>query len=466
MHDPKTSPKLKALIVDDEQGIRTSMAGVLSDEGWQVLVAESGKEGVQKFVAHQPDLVFLDIWMEGMDGVDSLQAMRQYDRMTPIVMMSGHATIETAVKTTKLGAYDFLEKPLSIDKILPLLEQVSARRSSEPQDLSAAAIAGNIAGQGRGDSIIGDSEPIAKIKTQVTRVAGKNVWVLITGENGTGKEVVAQAIHRQSLRAKFPFVAVNCAAIPDELIESELFGYVKGAFTNAMTNKKGRFEAAHKGTLFLDEIGDMSLRTQSKVLRILQEQRFEPLGSNQSVSVDVRVIAATNKDLQAEIAEGNFREDLFYRLNVIPFHLPPLRERGQDVLKLARFFMDQYTMELSEPPKSFAADAEALLMSHPWPGNVRELKNLIERLSIMVQGGVIDGKELAQYLPRPKDGGSGTLENSFLQRTFKDAKVEFEKTYIVEKLKENNWNISKTAEAIGIERSNLHKKIKAYAIEQ
>lgn len=460
-HD--TSPaasKPKALIVDDERGIRSSMAGVLSDEGWQTIVAESGKEGVQKFVAHKPDLVFLDIWMEGMDGIKALQVMRQYDRSTPIVMMSGHGTIETAVKTTKLGAFDFLEKPLSIAKILPLLEQVAQR--AQQQEAGKAADTAN-------QAIIGDSEPIQRIKTQVTRVAGKNVWVLITGENGTGKEVVAQAIHRQSLRAEFPFVAVNCAAIPDELIESELFGYVKGAFTNALGNKKGRFEAAHKGTLFLDEIGDMSLRTQSKVLRILQEQRFEPLGSNQSVSVDVRVIAATNKDLQAEIAEGNFREDLFYRLNVIPFHLPPLRERGDDVIQLAQFFLHQYTMELGEPAKSFSPEAEQLLKNHPWPGNVRELKNLVERLTIMVPGAVIDGAELAQYVPKPKDAAQAAqaaLESSFLQRTFKDAKLEFEKTYIVENLREHNWNISKTAEAIGIERSNLHKKIKAYGIEQ
>lgn len=460
-HD--TSPaatKPKALIVDDERGIRSSMAGVLSDEGWQTIVAESGKEGVQKFVSHKPDLVFLDIWMEGMDGIKALQVMRQYDRSTPIVMMSGHGTIETAVKTTKLGAFDFLEKPLSIAKILPLLEQVAQR--AQQQEAGKAADTAN-------QAIIGDSEPIQRIRTQVTRVAGKNVWVLITGENGTGKEVVAQAIHRQSLRAEFPFVAVNCAAIPDELIESELFGYVKGAFTNALGNKKGRFEAAHKGTLFLDEIGDMSLRTQSKVLRILQEQRFEPLGSNQSVSVDVRVIAATNKDLQAEIAEGNFREDLFYRLNVIPFHLPPLRERGDDVIQLAKFFLHQYTMELGEPAKSFSPEAEQLLKNHPWPGNVRELKNLVERLTIMVPGAVIDGAELAQYVPKPKDAAQAAqaaLESSFLQRTFKDAKLEFEKTYIVENLREHNWNISKTAEAIGIERSNLHKKIKAYGIEQ
>lgn len=457
----QSKPLPRALIVDDERGIRSSMAGVLSDEGWQAIVAESGREGVQKFVAHKPDLVFLDIWMEGMDGIKALQMMRQYDRHTPIVMMSGHGTIETAVKTTKLGAYDFLEKPLSIDKILPLLEQVASRTRQQEQGKSAQ--------HPHDQAIIGDSEPMERIKTQITRVAGKNVWVLITGENGTGKEVVAQAIHRQSLRADFPFVAVNCAAIPDDLIESELFGYVKGAFTNAVSNKKGRFEAAHKGTLFLDEIGDMSLRTQSKVLRILQEQRFEPLGSNQSVSVDVRVIAATNKNLKEQIAEGNFREDLFYRLNVIPFHLPPLRERGEDVVQLAEFFLGQYTLELGEPAKSFSQDAKTLLKSHPWPGNVRELKNLVERLSIMVPGAVIDGTEMTQYLPKAEDKdakGQGSIESSFLQRTFKDAKLEFEKTYIVEKLKENNWNISKTAETIGIERSNLHKKIKAYGIVQ
>lgn len=455
----KASKKPLALIVDDEKGIRLSMKGVLTDEGWEVILAESGKEGVQKYLAHFPNIVFLDIWMSGMDGIKALQVMRQYNNTVPIVIMSGHGTIETAVKATKLGAYDFLEKPLSLDKIIPLLEQVreslvksDSNRNDKTKDLD----------------LIGTSDKIEKIRHQIQKVATKNVWVLITGENGTGKEVVANAIHSRSLRSANPFVAVNCAAIPDELIESELFGYSKGAFTNATTNKKGKFESAHKGTLFLDEIGDMSLRTQSKVLRILQEQRFEPLGSTQSVSVDVRVIAATNKKLEEEIKNGNFREDLFYRLNVIPFHLPSLKEREKDVLLLAEHFLDKFSGDLEEPNKFFSEKAKKKLLEYSWPGNVRELKNLIERLSIMINDAEITSEELELYLPKTDKSSTSNFNLDsvgFLAPSLKDAKSEFEKAYIIEKLKENQGNISKTAENIGIERSNLHKKIKNYDIE-
>lgn len=448
-----------ALIVDDEKGIRLSMEGVLMDEGWEVVLADSAAEGIKKFLSHKPNLVFLDIWMKEMDGIEALQVMRQYRKDIPIVIMSGHGTIETAVKATKLGAYDFLEKPLSLDKIIPILEQIKDNLSKTD----------HLEGQGIGGTFIGESKSVQRIKEQILRVASKNVWVLITGENGTGKEVVANEIHANSLRKTYPFVAVNCAAIPDELIESELFGYVKGAFTNAIGNKKGKFEAAHKGTLFLDEIGDMSLRTQSKVLRILQEQRFEPLGSTSSIQVDVRVIAATNKNLEEEIKLGNFREDLYYRLNVIPFHLPALRTRDNDVILLAEYFLEQFSKELKETHKVLTADAKNMLLQYSWPGNVRELKNIVERLSIMVASSEISADDLALCLPNENKEGalSGSpIRTSLLAHSFKDAKIEFEKAYIVEKLKENGWNISKTAESIGIERSNLHKKIKNYDIEQ
>ena len=444
--------QMLALIVDDESSIRTTLSGVLNDEGWSTITAENGKEGISKMAHSQPDLVFLDVWMSGMDGIATLQKMREFLPNIPIVIMSGHANIETAVKATKLGAFDFLEKPLSLEKILPLLEHAY-------QIKEIAASSENI-----GDLVfVGDCPAIKKISRQMELVAPKNSWVLITGENGTGKEVVARMVHSKSSRANKTFVAVNCAAIPEELIESELFGHTKGAFTNAVTNKKGKFEMASGGSLFLDEIGDMSLRTQAKILRILQEQCFEKVGGTETVHVDVRVIAATNKELIKEIDEGRFREDLYYRLNVIPFHLPPLRERGDDILKLVDFFLARISIELSEEKKTIVPEARSLFLRYSWPGNVRELKNFLERVCIMspgieityemIQGSLGSGKLVGQ-VPSPIE----TL-------TLKQAKTDFERSFILEKLEENQWNISKTAEAIGIERSNLHRKIKAFEIE-
>jgi two-component system nitrogen regulation response regulator NtrX len=450
-----------ALIIDDEEAICESLAGVLQDEGWRTATAHSGRQGMIEYKAHPPDLVFLDVWMPGMDGIETLQALKDIRDDIPIVIMSGHGSIETAVRTTKLGAFDFLEKPLSLEKILPMIEHVlKARKKLE----GGASL--------KRHELIGESAAVLAMRKQVKMVAPRNAWVLITGENGTGKEVVAMNIHAQSTRVDKPFIAVNCAAIPDELIESELFGHVKGAFTGAIANQRGKFELAHQGTLFLDEIGDMALKTQAKILRVLQEQQFERLGDDETIRVDVRVIAATNKDLAAAIKAGTFREDLYYRLNVVPFHLAPLRERGDDVLILADHFLVQMTAELGEAKKTLDPDAEDALRTYPWPGNVRELRNLVERLCIMVPGDVIRAEDLPDGLlsaararagtdAKGAAGGAGAASAA----TLKEAKSDFERAFILDKLQENQWNVSKTAEAIGIERSNLHRKLRAYNID-
>ena len=452
-----TQPILTALIVDDEARIRETLAGVLSDEGWTSTLARNGREGLQKFSREKPDLVLLDIWMSGMDGIATLQKMKELNAKTPIVIMSGHGTIETAVRATKLGAFDYLEKPLSLDKLLPLLDHA---REIKAQAREPVATFGRF-------ELIGTSETMNQVRNQVGLVAPRNAWVLITGENGTGKEVVARDIHNNSPRAKKPFVAVNCAAIPEELIESELFGHAKGAFTNAVATKRGRFEMAHQGTLFLDEIGDMSLKTQAKILRILQEQSFERVGDTETIDVDVRVIAATNKDLRAEILMGNFREDLFYRLNVVPFRMPPLRERKADILLLADYFLDKFAAELAEPKKLLSREAEQILLEYSWPGNVRELQNLLERLCIMVQNDEIAAVDLGSQMMTQRSGAP-TLELAGAvsqAATLKQARNDFERSFILDKLEEFQWNVSKTAEAIGIERSNLHRKLKMYDID-
>lgn len=445
-----------ALIIDDEEAICSSLAGVLQDEGWRTATAHSGRQGMIEYKAHPPDLVFLDVWMPGMDGIETLQSLKEIKDDVPIVIMSGHGTIETAVRTTKLGAFDFLEKPLSLEKILPIIAHAGSMRRRSGEEVGPA----------KRYELIGDSQAIQQICKQIKIVAPRNAWVLITGENGTGKEVVAMNIHAQSSRTGKPFIAVNCAAIPDELIESELFGHAKGAFTGAVSTQRGKFELAHTGTLFLDEIGDMALKTQAKILRVLQEQQFERLGDDETIRVDVRVIAATNKDLAAEIKAGNFREDLYYRLNVVPFHLAPLREREDDVIRLAEHFLRQMAVELREPKKDFDAEAVEALKLYSWPGNVRELRNLCERLCIMVPGTTIR----AEDLPDSVMGEIGLLTRSEAGRlgaaaTLKEAKSDFERAFILDKLQENQWNVSKTADAIGIERSNLHRKLRAYNID-
>lgn len=461
MEKIKTS-NLKALIIDDEKSICDSLTGVLNDEGWDCFSANSGRDGIRIFQDHDIDLIFLDVWMPGLDGIETLQLLKEIKNQIPIVIMSGHATIETAVKATKLGAFDFLEKPLSLDKILPMIAHAKKSKSIEESHFLPS-----INNSKNNYEIIGISDSIASLHRQIKMIASRNSWVLITGENGTGKEVVARNIHLLSRRADKPFVAVNCAAIPEELIESELFGYMKGAFTNATSSKKGKFEIAHQGTLFLDEIGDMSLKTQAKILRILQEQNFQRLGDNATVSIDVRVIAATNKDLQEEMKLGNFRQDLYYRLNVIPVQMSPLRERKGDIPVLCDFYLNKIAHEFGDTKKTINPAAMQLLEQYQWPGNVRELKNMMERLCIMVSQGQIDEVTMAECLAYPhltrSEIALGHVQLG--SETLREAKNNFERTFLLEKLEENEWNISKTAEIIGIERSNLHRKMKTYDLE-
>lgn len=446
------------LVVDDEETIIQSLNGILTDEGYDVVSADSGAGALEKIEEVMPELILLDIWMPGIDGIETLVKIKETSPHLPVVMMSGHGTIETAVKATKLGAYDFIEKPLSLEKVLlcvnnaldysRLEEEISLLKEKERHRYR----------------ITGNSKAIKHLKEQIKVVAPTNAWVLITGENGTGKELVAHTIHRQSKRSNKPMVEVNCAAIPEELIESELFGHEKGAFTGATTMKKGKFDLAHEGTLFLDEISDMSLKAQSKTLRILQEQKFERVGGSRTIHVDVRVIAATNKDLEAEIEKGNFRDDLYFRLNVIPITVPALRERVEDIPELVSEFLDDISLRTNLDLKEFSQKAIGLLKKYHWPGNVRELKNLVERLVIMTPEKVIHDKNIPPPFNRALDVKQAP-ESSLMDGSFKDAKITFEKAFIARKLREFNGNISQTAEAIGIERSNLHKKIKAYGLE-
>lgn len=446
------------LVVDDEASILQSLEGILIDEGYDPVCVKGGSEALEKIEESIPDLILLDIWMPGVDGLETLQRVKQDYPQVEVVMMSGHGNIETAVKATKMGAYDFIEKPLSLEKLLLAVRNaLDHGRLEEEINLLKEKDRNKY-------NIIGESRAIRQLKEQLRIVAPTNAWVLISGENGTGKELVAHNIHQLSKRNKKPMVEVNCAAIPEDLIESELFGHEKGAFTGATSMKKGKFDLAHEGTLFLDEIGDMSLKAQSKTLRILQEQKFERVGGAKTIHVDVRVIAATNKDLEAEIEKGTFRDDLYFRLNVIPMRVPPLKERGEDIPSLARAFMEEFSMSTNIEPKEMTEAAVEMLKAYDWPGNVRELRNLIERLMIMVPDRVIDREDI----PAPFNKGAaaqGDLDVSLRAASLKEAKNEFEKAFIESKLREFDGNISQTAEAIGVERSNLHKKIKGYGLE-
>ncbi len=442
------------LIVDDEEGIRSSLEGLLGDEGFETSVASDGDGALSALAAGAPpDLVLLDIAMPGRDGVEILAEVRERWSGIPVVMMSGHGTIETAVRTTRLGAFDFIEKPLSIDKLLLTIEHAleQSRLERENARLRAESL--------RANDILGESELIVRLTRQIELAAPTKGWVLITGENGTGKELVARQIHVRSKRANGPFVEVNCAAIPDELIESELFGHEKGAFTGAVVRKRGKFEVADGGTVFLDEVADMSLMTQAKVLRILQEHTFERVGGTEMIKVDVRVIAATNRDLEAEIAAGRYREDLYYRLNVLPFRVPSLRERSEDIPILVRAFVVEFCAEAGVQTKEVSPRAMTQLMSHTWPGNVRELRNLMERLVIMTPGDVIDAQDLPASTSAAAPGGNGP------QRTLEEARRSFERDFLIARLREHGWNISRTAEAIGLARESLSRKIKSLAIE-
>lgn len=445
------------LIVDDEETIRQSIRGILTDEGFEVITAKDGNEAIERVAEELPDLVLLDVWMPGSDGVEVLSCLKKDYPYLQVVMISGHGTIETAVKAIRLGAYDFIEKPLSLEKtLLTINNALNFHQLSEENRLLRQKTEGL-------SEPTGNSKAITKLKQQIEIVAPTNAWVLITGENGTGKELVARAIRRKSQRANKPFVEVNSAAIPEELIESDLFGHEKGSFTGAHIKKRGKFDLAHEGTLFFDEIGDMSLKTQAKILRILQEQKFERVGGTRTIEVDARVIAATNKDLEQEITKGVFREDLYYRLNVIPIEVPPLRDRLDDIPILVEEFLEDLSLRSKIAKKEITPEALELLMGYKWPGNVRELKNMIERLVILTPGNIIAANDIPDSLKEKAEPDTKDSLSEF--SSWKEAKSYFEKEFILRKLAENNGNISHTAQTIGVERSHLHKKIKSYGLE-
>jgi two-component system nitrogen regulation response regulator NtrX len=450
------------LIVDDEPGIRQSLTDVLQDEGYRVESVESGDICLEVLKKKKHDLVMLDIWMPGPDGLLTLEGIRDLEKPPLVIMISGHGTIETAVRATKLGAFDFIEKPLSIEKTLLTLKHAVEHLELSEQN---RALQEELRGQ---YLIVGESVPMKALRQQIAMAAPTNGRVLIYGESGVGKELVAHSLHNLSLRAQKPFVEVNCAAIPEELIESELFGHVKGSFTGAVDDKVGKFEQAHGGTLFLDEVGDMSLRTQSKVLRVVEEQRFAPIGSGSDLTVDVRVIAATNKNLEQEIQKGNFREDLFYRLNVIPFYVPALREHSEDIPMLAGYFRSEFARAYGRRPKHIAEAAVDVLVRYRWPGNVRELKNLVERLVIMVPGDRIERRHLPPALQhdqgRPRGSAAGARCDDGGFSTLQEARETYERDYILRKLEENKGNVSRTAEVLGLERSHLYRKMKSLGI--
>jgi len=441
--------------VDDEPAIQSSLRGVLEDEGYRVTAVGSGAEAIGVVADEAPDVVFLDIWMPGLDGLATLAQLKRVRPETAVVMISGHATIETAIKATRLGAYDFIEKPLSLDKTLVTVTRAleHVRLETENQSLREKL--------DERSQLIGETAAMKALREQIATAAPTNGRVLIHGENGSGKELVARAVHALSARRERAFVEVNCAAIPEELIESELFGHERGAFTGAHARRRGRFELADGGTIFLDEIGDMSLKTQAKVLRALEEQSFERVGGKDTIKVDVRVIAASNRDLHALIREGRFREDLFYRLSVIPIEVPPLRTRTDDIPPLVDHFIRVFSTENGKRVKTLSGEALAYFLAYDWPGNVRELRNMVERLVIMAPRDVIEAEDLpAPLRPKERWGEAGEAR----ERTLREARDGFERAYILAELRASDWNMTRTAERLGIERSHLYRKIKAYGI--
>lgn len=459
------------LVVDDEEAIVSSLSSILEDEGYEVSVAKSGTEALKIYTTDPPDLMLLDIWMPDMDGLETLRRIKELVPTAQVMMMSGHGSIETAVKAIKLGAYDYIEKPLSLENVTLRVKHALEQYRLEEENRSLRTKVQ------RKFELVGQSPAMQQLRQLIDTAGPTNSRVLIGGENGTGKELVARAIHVQSARADHPFVAVNCAAIPETLIESELFGHEKGSFSGATSMKRGQFEQADGGTLFLDEIGDMSLSTQAKVLRALQEQQFTRVGGTKLMKVDVRVLAASNKDLLKEIEKGSFREDLYYRLNVVPIVVPPLRERPEDIPLLIRHFMKVHAEEQGLRVKEVTPEAMNVFQQYEWPGNIRELRNLIERLMIMVPGGVIDTAQAnmsLQVKTSSTAASAGTVAAAtpaasplFTQpfESLRDARNAFEKEYIARKLREHHWNISRTAEDLKIERSHLHRKIKLLDVE-
>jgi two-component system nitrogen regulation response regulator NtrX len=443
------------LIVDDEPSILQSLSGLLSDEGFEITTAANGYEALKIVDIESPDLVLLDIWMPGIDGIETLKEIKKNNPHIQVIIISGHGTIETAVKATKLGAFDLIEKPLSIDKVIVAINNALNFRRLEEENkyLRKKTLEKH--------SITGNSPPIQDLKKQIAVTAPTEAWVLITGENGTGKELVARTIHQLSSRVDYPLIDVHCASIPEELIEIELFGQEKGAFAESSMKKIGKFELANKGTLFLDEIGDMSLKSQSKILRVLQEQQFQRVGGSRTLSINVRVIASSNKDLEKEIERGTFREDIYYRLNVIPIEVPPLRNRVEDIPQLMEIFFDECAKQNRSKKKVVTQNVFDLLLNYSWPGNVRELKNLVERLTIMTDKDVIDEYDLpSPYRPKAKDDITSVEAQLFLSNSIKDAREIFEKEFIKRKLIQHSNNVTKTAEAIGVQRSHLYKRLK------
>jgi len=445
----------RILVVDDEPGIRTSLSGVLEDESYEVDAVADGESCLARVAVQNYDVVLLDVWLPGIDGMATLARIQEipFGERPMVVMISGHGNIETAVKATKLGAFDFLEKPLTIEKVTVLVKNAIQQRRLEIENQ-------RFKNDRAKPEIIGESVPVKALRQQLALMAATNGRVLIFGESGTGKELVAHAIHEGSPRVSEPFVEVNCAAIPEDLIESELFGHRKGSFAGATEDKIGKFRKADNGTLFLDEVGDMSLKTQAKVLRALEEQRLEPVGASESLAVDVRVVAATNKNLEDEIARGNFREDLFYRLNVIPFYVPPLRERVEDIPLLADHFLREFTTAYGRKSKELTPEAYRMLQGYSWPGNVRELKNLMERIVIMNPQVRVDARHIPLNSPRRINATRPLEKFGSLQEVREAA----EREYILKKLDETQGNVTRTAELLGLERSNLYRKMKSLGI--
>jgi two-component system, NtrC family, nitrogen regulation response regulator NtrX len=446
----------RVLIVDDEPGIRDSLGGALSDEGFRCTAVERGEACLEELARNAYEVVLLDVWLPGMDGLETLGRIQEipFEHRPEVIIISGHGTIETAVRATKLGAFDFLEKPLTIEKATVAIHNAAEQKRLQLELARMKETAGGM------PQIIGESVPMKALRQQLSLMSASNGRVLIYGESGTGKELIARAIHMASARACEPFVEVNCAAIPEEAIESELFGRRKGSLPGVSEDKRGKFQKADNGTLFLDEVGDMSLKTQAKVLRFLDEQRFEPVGASESIQVDVRVVASTNKNLEEEIERGNFREDLFYRLNVAPFHVPPLRERREDVRLLAEHFLREFTTAYGRKPKQLSEEAFRALEEYSWPGNVRELRNLMERIVIMNPQTRIEARHI------PLDRARRAVFDRPMDRfgSLQEVREAAERDYILKKLEEAKGNVTRAAEFLGLERSHLYRKMKALGI--
>ncbi len=458
----------KILVVDDEQNIREVLSGILEDEGYSVEMAADGPEGLSKAVKGDFSLVLLDVWLPGMGGMEVLEKIKVSRPELEVVVISGHGNIDMAVKALKKGAFDFLEKPLSLDRVITVVKNALMLENlkKENRELKESIFLE--------DRMTGSGPEMEKIQKTIGQVSSSDVSVMILGENGTGKELVAREVHRRSRRSSMPFVEVNCASIPDTLIESELFGHEKGAFTGAVAGRKGKFELADGGTLFLDEIADMSLNAQAKVLRAVQEMRFERIGSEKSIQVDVRIISATNRDIMAEVRAGRFREDLYFRLNVIPINVPPLRERRNDIPELAGYFLTKYGNSVSAgdgcPVKSISPEGMKIMQDHIWPGNIRELKNFIQRVSVMTDETVISPETVSFYLGESivetaaTGGGGLSFAEYDASLSFNDAKELFERNFLEKKLEKNNYNITRTAQELGVYPGNLHQKLKKLGI--